>query len=83
MRLCDQPTTGKGPDGRSGFLPFGNDGAMDWPDELDDGSMEIVRTALEAADAAYLEASFDIKPGTSTMIIPDPLEDVARIPVAR
>ncbi|MBT8162621.1 hypothetical protein KKI43_19500 [Arthrobacter sp. GN70] len=56
---------------------------MDWPDELDDGSMEIVRTALEAADAAYLEASFDIKPGTSTMIIPDPLEDVARIPVAR
>ena len=43
--------------GAWGFLPFENDDAMDWLDELDDAGAEIVRTALEVADADYLEAS--------------------------
>ena len=63
-------------------MPFGNDDAMDRLDGLDDGSTEVVRTASEPAGTDSLEASFDIKPGTSTMIIPDPLEEVARIPAA-
>jgi uncharacterized protein DUF4259 len=42
--------------GAWGFLPFENDDALDWLDELDAGGAEAVRGALANAGADYLEA---------------------------
>jgi hypothetical protein len=42
--------------GAWGFLPFENDEAMDWLDELEAGGAEVVRSALTNADADYVEA---------------------------
>ena len=42
--------------GAWGFLPFENDDAMEWLDELEDGGAEVVRAALQVAEADYLEA---------------------------
>jgi predicted nucleic acid-binding protein len=42
--------------GAWGFLPFENDDALDWLDELEAGGAEVVRDALAKAGAGYVEA---------------------------
>jgi hypothetical protein len=42
--------------GAWGFLPFENDDALDWLDELEAGGAEVVRGALTNAGDGYLEA---------------------------
>jgi hypothetical protein len=42
--------------GAWGFLPFENDDALDWLDQLEGGGAELVRGALTKADTGYLEA---------------------------
>lgn len=42
--------------GAWGILPFENDEAMDWLDELEAGGAEVVRSALTNADGDYVEA---------------------------
>ncbi|MDQ1058054.1 hypothetical protein QFZ23_001955 [Arthrobacter globiformis] len=42
--------------GAWGFLPFENDDALDWLDELETGGAEVVRGALTNACTGYLEA---------------------------
>lgn len=42
--------------GAWGFLPFENDDALDWMDELESGGAEVVRGALATAGAGYVEA---------------------------
>lgn len=39
-----------------GFLPFENDDALDWLDELEAGGAEVVRGALTNTGDGYLEA---------------------------
>jgi hypothetical protein len=39
-----------------GFLPFENDDALDWLDELEAGGAEVVRGAFEKTRDAYVEA---------------------------
>lgn len=42
--------------GTWGFLPFENDDALDWLNELEAGGAEVVRGALANAGAGYVEA---------------------------
>ena len=42
--------------GAWGFLPFENDDALEWLDELEVGGSEIVRDALTSAGDGYVEA---------------------------
>jgi len=42
--------------GAWGFLPFENDDALDWLDELEAGGAEVVRGALAKVGADYVEA---------------------------
>lgn len=42
--------------GAWGFLPFENDDALDWLDELEAGGAEVMRGALVDAGAGYVEA---------------------------
>lgn len=42
--------------GAWGFLPFENDDALDWLDELEAGGAEVVRGALANAGTGYAEA---------------------------
>ncbi|MFP3463545.1 DUF4259 domain-containing protein [Arthrobacter globiformis] len=42
--------------GAWGFLPFENDDAMDWLDELEAGDAEVVRGALANAGDGYVQA---------------------------
>ena len=42
--------------GAWGYLPFENDDALDWLDELDGGGAEVVRQALSRAGDRYVEA---------------------------
>jgi hypothetical protein len=42
--------------GAWGFLPFENDDAMDWLDELEAGDAEVVRGALAHAGDGYVQA---------------------------
>jgi len=39
-----------------GYLPFENDDALDWLDELEGGGAEVVRQALSKAGDRYVEA---------------------------
>lgn len=41
--------------GAWGYLPFENDDALDWLDELDAGGVDAVRTALAKAGDRYVE----------------------------
>jgi predicted nucleic acid-binding protein len=42
--------------GAWGFLPFENDDALDWLDELEAGDAEVVREALTSTGDGYVEA---------------------------
>ncbi|SDS88941.1 protein of unknown function [Pseudarthrobacter equi] len=42
--------------GAWGFLPFENDDALDWMDELDGGDTDFVRRAVTAVGDGYVEA---------------------------
>jgi hypothetical protein len=42
--------------GGRGYLPFENDDALEWLDELQTGGAEIVRGALAKVDDGYVEA---------------------------
>ena len=39
-----------------GYLPFENDEALDWLDELAAGGADVIRAALIKANAGYIEA---------------------------
>lgn len=41
--------------GAWGYLPFENDDALDWLDELEAGGADVVRSALTKADEGYIE----------------------------
>ncbi|TLM86290.1 DUF4259 domain-containing protein [Pseudarthrobacter sp. NamE2] len=43
--------------GAWGYLPFENDDALDWLDELEGGGADVVRGALAKANNGYVEAS--------------------------
>jgi hypothetical protein len=42
--------------GTWGYLPFENDDALDWLDELEAGGAKVVRAALAKVDDGYVEA---------------------------
>ncbi len=42
--------------GAWGYLPFENDDALDWLDELESGGAEVIRKALAKAGDRYVEA---------------------------
>lgn len=42
--------------GAWGFLPFENDDALDWLDELEGGGADVVRGALAKVNGGYVEA---------------------------
>ncbi len=42
--------------GAWGFLPFENDDAVDWLDELEGGGTEVIRAALGKAGTGYVDA---------------------------
>jgi Domain of unknown function (DUF4259) len=42
--------------GAWGYLPFENDDALNWLDELEGGGAEVVRKALSKANGDYVEA---------------------------
>ncbi|MFC9772557.1 MULTISPECIES: DUF4259 domain-containing protein [unclassified Pseudarthrobacter] len=42
--------------GAWGFLPFENDDAMDWLDELDGGDADVVRRAITRVGDGYVDA---------------------------
>ena len=42
--------------GAWGYLPFENDDALDWLDELEAGGSDVVRSALAKAGDGYIEA---------------------------
>ncbi|MEE9096194.1 DUF4259 domain-containing protein [Pseudarthrobacter phenanthrenivorans] len=42
--------------GAWGYLPFENDDALDWLDELEAGGVDVVRKALAKAGDRYVEA---------------------------
>ena len=43
--------------GAWGYLPFENDDALDWLDELEAGGAEVVRGAVAKANGGYVEAA--------------------------
>jgi hypothetical protein len=42
--------------GAWGYLPFENDDALDWLDELESGGADVIRGALAKVDGGYVEA---------------------------
>ena len=43
--------------GAWGYLPFENDDALDWLEELEAGGADVVRSALAKAGDRYVEAT--------------------------
>jgi hypothetical protein len=42
--------------GAWGYLPFENDYALDWLDELEGGGADVIRVALSKVDGGYVDA---------------------------